>query len=116
MSSITDLKDNPSLLWDVSITSPNGVHCDLKGVTYAEAWAVFDGVLQSTPDDNLREMLQGCVPLFGVTGRSKGEYRVDTNAYARREATGETHLCPRRSEGGPGPSLSDHDTWDRVGK
>lgn len=116
MSAVADLKDDPAVIWDVMIKSPAGTHADLKGVDYATARAAFDGVIQTTTDDTLRAKLADCSRSFGIMGSYAGEYQVQTSAYSKRVDAGETHLCPRRGEGGPGPRLSDNDTWQKVGK
>lgn len=109
------LKLNPAVRWEVKIATPSAVLVDLKDVDYATARAAFDEILASTQDDTLKARLLDCVGTFGFGGSYGGGYAVQTGAGLSRVDTGERHLCPRRSEGGPGPQLSTDDKWEKLG-
>lgn len=102
-------------LYSVMITSPTGTLVSLNDADYDTAWAACKAVQESTKDEKLREMVNGCMRSFGFSGHSHGAYRVDISAYLPK-ITGEPQTCGRRmADYGWWEQKENLDTWDKIG-
>lgn len=103
-------------IYDVKITSP-GVVFELTKTDYDTAFNICKTLMDSTPDQKLKDYLAECLRSFGFSGLSADPYSIRISAKLPETETGEIQTCGRRmADFGNWERKPDLDTWRLIGK